>query len=618
MRGWNVPAGRPACRRGTGWTRTHLMKVALAVGLLLGVAPATAGASTTMCNVPIKMSDGAVLRANIWLPAPTVARYPTLLTVTGYNKDTTNPTGTNCSGPGGITSADPSFADKGYAVMVLDDRGTGSSEGSWDSWGQRTQLDYQEVLDWVQRQAWSNGSVGMTGASYMGITSFLVAEADLARVKAGKPRAVKTIWADVPMSDAYRDVTFHGGAADAGFIPLWLGLVTGLSDLPPSTLSSDPSGSAATWAAHLEDTWSFAGMKMVDTSLGGDAAYDGPFYRLRSPGDRAGQITAPTVITGGWWDIFQRGEPLLYEELTKLNGTTKKLFVSPHYHASAGPAMEDPNLKQEWFDHWLRGVDNGVQSAPSVNLYPVNGTRWEHYSTWPVPGVSYTPVYLSGQKSGSASSQNDGSLTAAAPAQAGANTAPLLPVSSPCSRMTTQWTAGAAQGPCETDNRTFEASSLTYTTAPLTKDTKLTGPVVANIWATLTSKDATLVGVLSDVSPSGASSQVTAGFLLASQRAIDPARSTYGPHGVLIRPFHPFTRASQKAVTPNQPALYRIEIYPTDAIFKTGDRIRLTIGTADTPATETPVPDLENELGGDVSVLYGGSHASSVLLPFHG
>jgi putative CocE/NonD family hydrolase len=200
-------------------------------------------------------------------------------------------------------------------------------------------------------------------------------------------------------------------------------------------------------------------------------------------------------------------------------------------------------------------------------------------------------------------------------AQGGADTAPLLPVSSPCSRMSAQWTAGLATGPCETDNRTYEATSLTYTTAPLTKDTKLTGPIVANVWAELSSADATLVGVVSDVDPSGASDQVTAGFLLASQRATDLKRSTRGPGGVLIRPFHPFTKASQRKVTPNDPALYRIEIYPTDAVFKKGDSIRFTLGTANTPSTLTPLPDQVNQLGGEISLLHGGRYDSHVLLP---
>jgi putative CocE/NonD family hydrolase len=578
------------------------------IAVVLGALPATASASTALCNVPIPTSDGVVLRGNLWLPShadgtAAAGAYPTVLTVTGYNKDTTNPTGQACSGEGVIASADTSLADRGYAVLLVDDRGTGASQGKWDSWGQRTQDDYRDLLDWIQAQPWSNDSVATTGASYMGITSLLIAEADQARIAAGKRRAVKAVWADIPMSDAYRDVTFHGGATDTGFMPFWLGLTTTLSSLPPSTMFEDPAGSTQTWADHLANGWDFAGQKLLETTTSGDAAYDGPFYRLRSPGDRAGELDIPVVIQGGWWDIFQRGEPLLYEQLTK--SPSKKLFMSPHYHVSDGPPMEDPDLKDKWFDRWLQGARNGVEKTPSVSLYPIGGDGWEHPSAWPPREVTYTRAYL-----------GDGrTLGFTAPALGDGDRAPLLPASSPCSRMTTQWTAGLAQGPCETDNRTWEASGITYTSEPLAQDLKLTGPVVANMWAELTSKDATLVSVLSDVAPSGESNQITAGFLLASQRAVDPARSTYDRNGTLIRPFHPFTRASQQPVTPNDPALYQIEIYPTSAIFRKGDRIRLTIGSADTPATAASLPSLADSLGGEMRVLHGGRYASHVLLP---
>jgi putative CocE/NonD family hydrolase len=422
-------------------------------------------------------------------------------------------------------------------------------------------------------------------------------------VRQGKPRAVKAVWADIPMSDAYRDVTFHGGAVDAGFIPLWLGLTTSLSDLPPSTLSSDP-GEIATYADHLRNGYDFAARKVVNTTLGEDDAYDGKFFRLRSPGDRAGQIKVPVVIQGGWWDIFQRGEPLLYEQLT--HSPHKKLIMSPHYHVSSGPAVEDAQFKQKWFDHWLKGTKNGVARKPPVTFYPVNGTKWQHYKTWPVPGTTYTPYYF-----GDASS-----LTATAPpAKGGGDAKPLLPVSSPCSRMTTQWTAGAAAGPCETNNTTYDATGITYTTAPLTHEVELTGPIVANVWAELSgATDATLVGVLSDVDASGNSNQVTAGFLLASQRKVNRKKSTFVGKQ-MVRPIHPFTEASQKPVTSNDVANYKIEIYPTSAIFHKGDRIRLTINGADTPATLTPLPDTINELGGTLRVLHGGRYPSSVQLP---
>jgi putative CocE/NonD family hydrolase len=157
------------------------------------------GASKYLCNVPITMSDGVVLRANVFLPAPT-GRFPAVLTVSGYNKDPSTPP--YCEPGAGGGGEDPDMIPAGYAVMVLDDRGTGASGGQWDSWGARTQQDYQEVLDWIQRQPWSNGSVGDYGASYMGITSLLVAQADAQRVAEGKPRAVKAVLTVAPMADA--------------------------------------------------------------------------------------------------------------------------------------------------------------------------------------------------------------------------------------------------------------------------------------------------------------------------------------------------------------------------------------------------------------------------------
>lgn len=602
-----------------GLSRVAVLVVGIAS--MAVVLPSAEAAQVDMCNVAIPMSDGVTLRANVSLPAPG-ARVPTVLTVTGYNKDVQNPTGTNCAPGQGLSGSDPKMAGHGYAVMTVDERGTGASGGTWDSWGERTQQDYGEVLDWIQAQRWSNGVVGNYGGSYMGITSLLVAEADAARVAAGKPRAVRAIWADVPMADAYRDVTFHGGAVDAGFMPLWLGLTTVLSDLPPSTTLSDPQGSAPVYANHLANGYSFAASKLVSTMTGGDSAYDGPFYRLRSPVERIASLRIPVAWTGGWWDIFQRGEPLLFEKM--VNSPDKVWFQTPNYHGAANPGAwaklglgTQEQVAVSWFDHWLQGVDNGVQHLPHVNLYTMGADRWEHAATWPLPSTRYTQFYLDPAKSSSANSLNDGSLAASPPATAGNDTAPLLPASSPCSRMSAQWTAGAASNPvCDTDNRTYEASSLTYTTPPLKKATEVTGLITADVWAELTgASDATLVAVLSDVSPSGASNQLTAGFLLASQRAIDFNKSTRGPGGVIIRAYHPFTRASQQPVPPNDPQRYRIEIYPTSNRFAAGDRIRLTIGTADSPATSTPLPDLLNEVGGQISVLHGPAYPSKLTLP---
>jgi putative CocE/NonD family hydrolase len=581
-----------------------------AVIAVLAAAPAASADPVTMCNVAIPMSDGVTLRANVIRPADGV-RTPTALTVTGYNKDAANPTGSNCNNSGALVGVNQALLKAGYTVMIVDDRGTGASQGRWDSWGQRTQDDYPEVLDWIQAQPWSNGKVATTGTSYMGITSLLVAEADAARVKAGKPRAVRTVWADVPMADAYRDVTFHGGSTDSGFIPLWLGLVNVLSDVPPSTWSTEPGDAASTYPEHVTGSGLFAGGKIAEATLGGDARYDGPFYRLRSPVERIKSLKIPVAWTGGWWDLFQRGEPLLYEKMT--HSKQRKFWMIPMYHGAPTASIWEgqkigtlDEVRVRWFDRWVKKTKNGADKLPPVNLYTMGTNKWEHPATWPVPGTSYTRYYLG----------DDHGLGTGVPGKGAADEAPLLPVSSPCSRMTAQWTAGEASF-CDTDNSSWEATSLTYTTKPLERDTQITGLITADLWAELTSTDATLVAVLSDVDGSK-STQVTSGFLLASQRANDLTRSKRTKKGTILRPWHPFTKESQRPVAPNEAERYLIEIYPTSQVFKKGHSIRLTIGTANTPATSTPVPDLVNEAGGQIRLLRGPKYRSNVLLPLLG
>jgi putative CocE/NonD family hydrolase len=290
--------------------------------------------------------------------------------------------------------------------------------------------------------------------------------------------------------------------------------------------------------------------------------------------------------------------------------------MMPQYHGAPDETLWDTqkigaeqDVEVKWFERWLKGQDTGADRLPPVNLLTMGTNQWQHLNKWPLPNTDYTPYYLDA----------GGTLGTAKAAKPTSDTVPLLPASSPCSRMTAQWTAGIASGPCDTDNRTWEATGLTYTTPPLAKDTELTGLIEASVWAELTSaKDATLVAVLSDVDPaSGSSNQVTAGFLLASQRAVDKSKSTFSPEGELIRPWHPFTRASRAPVAPNDANEYQIEIYPTSQVFKKGHQIRLTIGTADTPATSPPLPALANETG-TITVLHGPDYPSNVLLPVIG
>jgi hypothetical protein len=579
---------------------------------MLAAAPASAE-PTTMCNVPIAMSDGVVLRANITRPDDGV--HPTVLTVTGYNKDVGRPTGNCAAGSATLVGA-------GYNVMVLDDRGTGSSGGRWDVWSERTQRDYREVLDWLVAQPWQDGVVGTTGGSYLGITSLLVAEADAERVRdLGKAPAVKAVWADVPMADAYRDVTFFGGNLDTDFMPVWFGFTQGVNtNTPVQLFQGDPPVDVATTTVdHFAGGPAVFGANLVSSSLTGDRSsafmpYDQPQSRLRSPAERAGEITAAVFYTGGWYDIFQRGEPYLWNALSSTPPGGKKWVQSPTYHTAGNNHWDETGIGTrnqvfvKWFDHWLKGAENGVEDVAPIHHWKIGDEAWETRSAWPDPATDWTSMYLA-----------SGAALAAEPASATKqDLLPFVPAGGICNRSTVQWAAGAGGGnglPCENDERAAELTTLNYTTAPLDHDLHIAGPLNLHLWAELDRFDTSFYAALTDVSPSGVSVQISSGALNASFRELDESRTWRNADGDVILAYHPFTVESQHDIIPYQPLTYDIEIYPTDWVLKAGHSLRVVLGTADTPHYQVPQDRLQKMLGGINRILVGGAYASKLTLP---
>jgi putative CocE/NonD family hydrolase len=538
--------------------------------------------SSVLPDVAIPMSDGVVLRARVTLPAGVPGPFPTALTITGYNKS------------GTLGASDGDLVRHGYATVVLDDRGTGTSQGMWDSWGARTRADYVEVLDWIVAQPWSDGRIGATGTSYMGITSLYAA--------ATGHGAVKAVFAIVPMADGYRDIVQAGGQTNTAFIPFWLALVTGLS-----LTSGAP---ADVFVDHLLGVSQFQVPMLASAAVGGEPAYDGPFWRQRSPIEVIDDIRVPTFVVGGLDDIFQRGEPMLYERLA--DHTDARLLIGPWTHISTGsglprdgvPAVDD--LLLQWFDQHVLGLDTGASCVPQVTQFVRGHERYESSPTWPVPDLVARRWHL----------RSGGRLTTEAPTgaeDAGGYT--QLPITGICTRSTAQWLIGLTSStPCATDNRFDEALSLTFTSEPFATEQVINGPIEADIWITATSDDAAVSVAVSDVAPDGTSLGLTNGLLLASHRAVDPARSRL-LDGQSIQPWHPFTAAARLPVVAGEPMLVPIEVFPTSAAIAPGHRLRVTIAPYDVPHALPAVPALLDTLAGTVTVLSGPDHPSSIVVP---
>ena len=553
----------------------------------------------------IPMPDGAELAATVVLPADAGGNavetpLPTILSLTGYNKAVGDFVPT-------LGGGNALFVSHGYAHVIVDVRGTGASDGQWEAFGAGEQADYRPTLDWVAAQPFSNGSIGLYGTSLLGITAVLTAAQ-------GHP-AVKALFPIVPMADGYRDIVFTGGQTNIGFIPLWLGLVTALGVLDPNLVTAPATGLAQMLSRVQGTLTTFQVPLLLQSVIGDpDTAFDGEFWRVRSPIEQAGNIQVPTFIVGGLSDIFQRGEPLLYEALKNRN--TTKLLMGPWTHldlintglpADGVPTLDEIALR--WFDQYVKGEPNGADRLPNVTQFVLGHGHFVSTTDWPHPQASAQRLYLRGDKS----------LSADAPA-AGENSNLVLqqPLTGLCSASASQWTAGALGLipilPCVQDDNVATLLDARYETPVLAQDLYLSGPIQADIWITTTALNAGLSVRVSDVDGAGNAAPLTNGLLTASLRAVDESRSRY-LDGQMIQPWHPFTPESEQAVVSGEPMLLQVEVFPTSAMIAAGHKLRISVGPSDIPHGLPPLPDLVPGVLGVITVLSDAEHPSSVVLP---
>jgi predicted acyl esterase len=535
--------------------------------------PEQYAATVKQTDLEIPMSDGTILRGDLTLPAdadgqPVDKRFPVVVTITAYNKTAL------ASIP--LAGSDGEYLVKrGYAQLTVDARGTGSSNGQWNAFDTRENTDAGEIMAWAHEQPWSNGKTAMTGPSYMGISQLWAA--------AAQPPGLKAIFPQVPGADVYRDVVASGGAIDVGFIPLWLGLVTGTGLIPPAVGASDPQSALSIYLDHL---------------MG------------------AGGFTAQVIL-------FQRGTPLLFEALQR-NGVPTRLVTGPWDHLEGSSAAEIDEagygtleeLQLRWFDHYVKGKRDRAldRDIPPLTYYEQGSGRWTHADRWIDRDLRARSYRLSGS---STTGLVNGALTTGTPEAGTADVLPL-PVAGACTRSANQWTAGIANAglqqlplpnPCLDDNRLNDLSGVVFETEPMTRATSIRGPINARLWTSVTGAGDGMLSVsVEDVSPDGTVSRLTGGWQVLSMAELDESRSRY-LDGKLIQPFHPFTEESQAPLQGVQPV--DVEVFPTAARIAEGHRLRVAVQAFDLPHLLPTLPTLLGSLS--VITLHTGPETPSEL-----
>ncbi|WP_338763298.1 CocE/NonD family hydrolase [Nocardia vulneris] len=593
-------------------------------------------------SVPIEMSDGVTLKADITHPAVhgqmAPGQRPTILQIQGYGKQAItlaqglmdlpgieevlfpfiaqfNFDGTAFAGITNITrqlstgivqsiAQSRQLARGGYTLVQVDLRGTGASEGAWQLFAERERQDSQEVIDWIAAQPWSDGNVGTMGASMTAITA-------LQATDRGNPH-LKANFGVVPSSDIMSDIAAPGGGIGFAFLPIWL-LAVNLSKMLPDVASivsgrwdtaqqlqwlRDRIADPATYLDVVANGYGSTSIGQL-TQKARDIFTPGSPFRRGMVTDLAA-VSAPVMMVAGWFDIFGSTPAETFNGLSKLSPEQKKIIIGDGYHAAPGIlGFGDPGmpprldvLQRAWFDKWLKGIDNGIEHFSPLTLRQQGG-GWRTDFEFPNRDVTYRRMYLHDISSGTAPhAVIDGGLSAE-PRQTTVRDLTVAPsLLSLCSRDTARISGGATSIvlACTEDSRIWEHSGLTFTSGPVGTPTAVSGPIAVHLNVVHDAADGFWVVTVNDVAPDGNSREISTGQLTASLRQVDPVSSTTSANGDYTAPEYYIDLARREPTLPGQPVTLDIALTPIEAVLQPGHRLRVDVYAGNFPKGLPPTP----------------------------
>jgi predicted acyl esterase len=483
-------------------------------------APLPAGIKLD-ANVYVTMRDYIKIAVDIYRPEKD-GRYPALLSMSPYIKELQQwPPILTHSIEAGNT---PFFVSNGYVHVIAQIRGTGLSQGQYNYYSIKEHQDGYDLVEWIAQQPWCNGNVGMLGDSYFGMTQWLVAGQRPPHLKCIAPYEAKT--------DIYRDTVYEGGhyggmffsqwALDTLYQAFWPGPVEG--KLPPANFIAD----------------------MLSNP------FDGPYYWERSGWTKIDKIEIPVLAMTTPGSSHSQG---MLRSYPKIKGPKKLLVLpNPGFYAHVLLIRSRPLNEYilKWFDHWLKGVNNGIMEEPEVTIFDPGTNEWRYEDKYPLARTTWTKFYLRSNPAGPANNPPYGLISGEVPSE----------VENPDTYTTPDEKEVMSRKPV-----------IAYSTSPLTKDLRVWGPLSTIIYGSTTTKDTTWFVHLGDQGPDGKVNFLSWSNLKASLREVDESKSEPG------NPFHPFRNPSLPE--PNKIYKFEIGMKPIFHTFKAGHKIWLQIQSDD-------------------------------------
>jgi putative CocE/NonD family hydrolase len=577
-------------------------------------------------SVMVAMRDGVHLATDLYFPIGAHEPLPVILTRTPYDKNTYRTE----------SSEMRMFAGQGFVVAVQDVR------GKFESWGEYTvsaadREDGYDTISWLVEQPWSNGRVGTYGCSYLGENQMMLAAMRHPNHAAMIPQAAGGAVGSAGGFYSYFGLFDNGVPALAGFLGWFRSY--GSKEQPPSTASGEPGPVErepvelpevkdwqAVWRSlPTADQLKVAGGPPTDYEECMTRSLTDPWWDSLGYLRDEDRYDVPALHVNSWYD-FGAAQTLFLFRALQDNAETERgrdnqfMVMSPSTHCGSellpanaivgelpvgDPRLDYWSLYIDWFDHWLRDVDNGVTDGPRVRYYVTGANEWRTAPDWPAPGLR-TAEYFLHSNGGARGRQGDGWLSSEPPGEEPGDTFiynPENPVptvgGSDCCWGTEDEKPGAL------DQSTLELRDdlLVYTSAELESPVEVIGAAELALYLSTDVPDTDIVAKLIDVFPDGRAFNI--------QEMILRARYRKGVDWPAL-------------LQPGEVHLLRIRLSPSAHVFLPGHRIRLDITGSNFPRYERNLntggnssTDTEWQVA-TITVHHSDGQASLLLLPVMG
>jgi len=594
-----------------GYSLCSMIVVLGSFSLVAGSPPLLAQASDPgdiiiQRDVPLKTRDGVTLRGDIYRPN-SPDKFPVILMRTPYDKSV-----------GWAVAPAPRIVARGYVLIIQDVRGRYRSEGEWYPF-RHEQADGYDSVEWAASLPYSNGKVGMMGASYVGATQMLAA--------ISTPPHLAGIAPNVTASNYHDGWTYQSGAFEQWFDQNWT------TQLARNTLdrlideNTDARVGAPTLPLVNYPVFNF-GQLPAEAQLTAAIApyykdwlahpdYD-DYWKLWSIEENFAKIAVPALQVGGWYDIFSIGTLRNYIGV-KAHGATEAARNQQHLlmqiggHAGFGRrigdvdfgphALENPytDVILDWYDYLFKGAHNQFSTDKPVKIFVMGANEYRQEDDWPPPQVHYVNYFLhSGGKANSL--RGDGFLSTAAPK----SEAPDSYIYDPGNAVPTiggpLCCAQELMEPGPRDQRSVENRDdvLIYSMGPLGEDVEVTGPIKMTLFVKSSAVDTDFTGKLVDVAPDGFAEDVAEGILRLRYRDSQE-------HALLMNPGETY-RIS-------------VDLWSTSNVFLRGHTLRLEVASSNFPRfdrnlnTGEEIKSARRFVSAKNTILHDAAHPSALVLP---